>query len=319
VKSAKHFSQLILSRFFNASFVVALFFCECIFLCACGAPGAQESTGLTNSLSTGIAGSAAVVVPVRWADDLNYKTKAEILALRKQYVGEVPALSGGHYEPSEPVFGNIEDHKPWWGLAGRSVWGRGQRSIEGLSEESRFLSNPYLLVGCDPASASIWKNDAITQKDLADPGFPYAWHLKSLTFWPDRTVALAVYLVSEFNQRMFEFKDKLKEPTIVPAFNLVAYNARDFGYNWIWLDEKNSTHIENVNHPAKEPVRITHMFHCGGTCGFAGGCNNMSPMIPAIDRIKYTGLPAKAAIRLWKEKPSSVDQAPDFTFYVILE
>jgi hypothetical protein len=307
--------------FLRRRLTIALLCCHCILLSACGAPRTEESASaiLPNSLSLGIAGSPAIAVPTRWADDLNYKTRAEIIALRKRYVAEVPALCGAAYEPSEPVFGNIEDHKPWWGLAGRSVWGAGQRSIEGLSEESRFLSNPYLLVGCDPASANIWKKDAITKSDLDDPDFPYAWHLKSLSFWPDKKVAQAVYLVSDFNHQMFVFKDKLTTQTIVPAFNLACYNARDFGYNWIWLDEENSSNIENVNHPPKEPVRIIQMFHCGGTCGFAGGCNNMSPMIPAIDRIKYSRLPAKAAVRLWKEKPSSVDQAPDVSFYVILE
>jgi hypothetical protein len=306
-------------KFSNVFLVVALLLGQCAFLCACGAPARVEPEPDKNSLATGRPGSAPVSVPTRWADDLNYKTKEEILALRKQYVSEIPTLSGGHYEPSQPVFGSIEDRKPWWGLAGRSVWGRGQRSIEGLAEESRFLSNPYLLVGADPASANIWKKDAITQQDLDNPNFPYAWHLKSLSYWPDRNVAQAEYLVSEFNQHMYDFRDKLIAQTIVPAFNLVGYNARDFGYDWIWLDEKNSSHIENVNHPPKEAVRITHMFHCGGTCGYPGGCNNMSPIIPAIDRIKYTGLPARAAIRLWRQKPASVEQAADFSFYILLE
>jgi hypothetical protein len=118
---------------------------------------------------------------------------------------------------------------------------------------------------------------------------------------------------------MYNYRKKLITPLIVPAFNLVAYNARDLGYSYIWLDEKHSTRIENVNHPKPEPVAITQMFHCGGTCGYAGGCNNMSPMIPAIDRIKYTGLPARAAVRLWRQKPTTVEAAPDMTFYIILE
>jgi hypothetical protein len=304
------------------SYAIAIALCECLFLSACGESNSSSSfqpVSNSNSLQLGVQGTPPIAIPTRWADDLNYKTRAEIIALRKQYVTQVPTLVGTGYEPSEPVFGSIEDNKPWWGLAGRSVWGRGQRSIEGLAEESRFMSNPYLLVGCDPASANIWKKEAITKTDLDDPNFPYAWHLKSLSFWPDKKVAQAVYLVSEFNHQMFLFKDKLTTQKIVPGFNLVAYNARDFGYNWIWLDEENSTNIENVNHPPKEPVRITQMFHCGGTCGFAGGCNNMSPMIPAIDRIKYSKLPAKAAVRLWKERPSNVDQAPDVSFYIILE
>ena len=258
-------------------------------------------------------------MPTRWADDYNYKTKAEILAMRTRYVQEVPQLFASPYQPSTPIFTAIEDRKPWWGLAGRSVWGRGMRSIEGLSEESRFVSNPFVLVGADPASANVWSPDKITKEDLGDVNFPYAWHLKTVTWWPAKNEAEAVYLASEFNAHMFEFKDKLKLQTIVPGFTLVAYNARDFGYNYIWMDEKHSTNIVNVNRPPEEAVRITQMFHCGGTCGFAGGCNNMSPRMTAIDCIKYTNLPARAVVRLWKQKPANVNRAPDFTFYVVLE
>ena len=295
----------------------------CLTIAACSADNAtmQQSQASENQLAVGKSAkfSGEISVPTRWADDYNYRTRSELLELRKRYVMEVPTLLAGSYVPLPPIFQAIEDHKPWWGLAGRSVWGRGTRSIEGLSEESRFMSNPYVLAGADPASANIWNKDKITATDLTNENFPYAWHIKSLKWRPQESMAEVVYLVSEFNDHMNDFRDKLLEQTIVPAFNIAAYNARDFGYNYIWLDEKGSQNIVNVNHPAPEAAQIVQMIHCGGTCGYAGGCNNMSPHMKAIDCVKYTNLPARAKVLLWKQRPASVTQPPDLTFYISLE
>ncbi len=291
-----------------------------ILLAACGVSKSSNSAS-DNALAVGPASktSDSILIPTSFAENYNFKSKAEIYKLRASHVQEQPVLLGSEYSPRSSVFDLIEDNKPWWGLAGRSVWGPGQRSIEGLAEESRFLSNPFLLVGADPASAAIWNQDKITRDDLDNSNFPYAWRLKKLNWLPAQSKAEATYLVSDFNQALYIYRDKLKEPSIIPAFNLVAYNARDFGYDYIWLDEKTSTNIINSNHPAREPIKILQMIHCGGTCGFPGGCNNMSPSMPAIDRVKYTKLPAKATIRLWKNKPSSVDNVADFLFELNLE
>jgi hypothetical protein len=295
----------------------------CLTIAACSAENSSSSRNQDgeNKLAVGKAAkvNGEISVPTRWADEYNYHTRAEILDLRKRYVAEVPTLLAAPYVPLAPIFQAIEDRKPWWGLAGRSVWGRGQRSIEGLAEESRFMSNPYLLAGADPASANIWNKDKITADDLANPDFPYAWHIKSLHWRPQESMAEVIYLVSEFNDHMNDFREKLLEQSIVPAFNIAAYNARDFGYNYIWLDEKSSQNIVNVNHPAPEAAQIVQMIHCGGTCGYVGNCNNMSPHMKSIDCIKYTSLPARAKVLLWKEKPGSITQTPDFIFYITLE
>ncbi len=255
---------------------------------------------------------------VRFADDYNFRARAEVFELRRNYVKQTPQLLYGSYEPYAKVFGAIVSRKPWWGIKGRSVWGPGKRSIEGAAEESRFLSNPYLLVGADPASAEIWKPEAITDQELDKPDFPYAWHIKSLTYWPRKSYATAVYDVTAWLNGVVVLQDKMKEQVVVPGFSLVAYNARDFGFNYIWLEEKESNNIENTAHPT-EPTQITQMIHCGGTCHYPGGCNNMSPSIPSIDRIKYNGLPAKAVIKLWREKPSKADQPADMNFTIELE
>jgi hypothetical protein len=257
-------------------------------------------------------------IPLRDPENYNFKSREEILELRRKYVNLTPQLVLGTYTPSE-WFSAIEDGKPWWGLAGRSVWGRGEKSIEGPAEESRFLSNPLLLVGADPASAAIFKPSAIQPSDLQSADFPYAWKPTKLIYWPDKKLARVVYAVSVFNEQLFKWRDKLIKPIIYPAFSLVAYNARDFGLHYIFLDETKSMNVENYAKPKAEPVLIGQMIHCGGTCGYKGGCNNMSPQTLSIDRIKYTKLPARAYIKLWKDKPDSVTKPADMVFMVDLE
>jgi hypothetical protein len=101
-------------------------------------------------------------------------------------------------------------------------------------------------------------------------------------------------------------------------FALVGYNARDFGYHWLWVDPELSSNIQCVMEP-KSATEIRQFIHCGGSCGYPGGCNNMSPGIAELDRMRYTALPAMAYIQLWKNKPSNVQDPPDLTFILRLE
>src|SRR5271156_3267890 len=117
--------------------------------CAWSQDTAKDVSAHANALNIGQSSGpegadAPIEVPVRFAEDYNFRPRAEIFQLRQNYVKQTPQLLSGDYMPYAKVFGAIESNKPWWGIAGRSVWGPGQRSIEGPSEESRFLSNPYL-------------------------------------------------------------------------------------------------------------------------------------------------------------------------------
>jgi hypothetical protein len=238
--------------------------------------------------------------------------------VRAASVAQFPNLLAKPYSPQPEVFNLIEDNKPWWGMRGEAIWGEGQRSIEGLSEESRFILNPFLLVAANAWTFTMWKPDKTTTEDLDNPKFPYNWLPSAIRLWPAKSMGEVVYPVSVFNDQMYEFRDKLKDQKIVPKFALVAYNARDFGYNWLWVNPKESSNIDCL-HKMDEPVHIRQMIHCGGSCGYPGGCNNMSPSMPIIDEIAYGALPAKAYVELWKEKPSDVSQQPDMVFVINLE
>jgi hypothetical protein len=255
-----------------------------------------------------------IEVPINPLGDLNFKSRADILAWRTQYLYKSPALLSGPYSPLPEIFDQIEDNRPWWGVHGAFVWGAGQKSIEGPAEESRFILNPLLLVGANPNSAEIWNQEAITQEDLADPSFPFCWLAKSLKWYPNQALVQATYDVTAFNKDLEARKSKLTaSPSDVNRFGLIAYNARDFGFNYIYLDTKKSINV-TADESNNDPVQIVQMIHCGGTCQYPGGCNNMSPAMPAIDYFRFSELPARANIRLWRNRPGSTDEKPDLTY-----
>ena len=74
--------------------------------------------------------------------ELDFKTKDDIYRIRREYVFQYPQLVQADYRPEESVFGQIVDNKPWWGIAGHFYYGSGKNSIEGPSEESRFIVTP---------------------------------------------------------------------------------------------------------------------------------------------------------------------------------
>lgn len=260
-------------------------------------------------------GTALQINPIQ---DLNYKSKLDILNMRANAINVYRALLIGQYNATPAVFGEITDGKPWWGMAGQYIWGEGPRSIEGMSEESRFILNPFLLVGANPWTAMIWNKEKITEDDLRRYDFPYTWLPQSLRFWPSAKMGQVVYDVTGYNQRLRQYADKIEKGDENNHFGLVAYNARDFGYDYMFISPTQSANIENTD-KNKDVVQIRHYIHTGDSSKYPGGCNNMSPAMAQIDDIVYTKLPARATVYLWKQRPPSVTAKPDLTFVVDLK
>lgn len=235
--------------------------------------------------------------------------------MRQQAVSRSAQLLRTPYDPHDKVFDQIEDNKPWWGMAGEAVYGRGMDSIKGLSEESRFVLNPFMLVACNPATLGIWNRSLLTERELNDPRFPFYWMPESLRYSPRSQSAELTYNISNYLRDVMSRKALAADASQLRQFSLVAYNARDMGYQYIYLDTRRSTAVENDNHP-NEPTFISQFIHCGGTCGYPGNCNNMSPFIREIDRCRLNKLPARAVIYLWKEQPESIGSKPDFTYII---
>jgi hypothetical protein len=251
------------------------------------------------------------------AIELDWMTRADVLELRREAVYRYPDLIVGDYQPSEAVFGQIEDGLPWWGFKGQ-YFGSGSRSIEGPAEESRYIMNPYLLVAANTwLSGAMWGGTRITWDDLDSPDFPYYCLPESLWWWPKEAHAEVVYPVSRCLDRKNQW---VIEPQSASSaiFDLVAYNARDMNLNYMYVAYADSLNIFKDDPPGK-PYTIPQYIHRGQSCGYPGGCNNMSPSCPEIQHISIEALPAQTTIWLWERKPLSVERPPDMTFVIRFE
>jgi len=273
----------------------------------------EYATTIHYALNATVKGSAlpkkplqkAVHMAINPSIELDYKSKAEIYEIRKKYVNQYPELAPKYYKPSEAVFGQIVNGKPWLGEVGASINGFGLKVIEGMSEEARYLVNPYLLVAVD--SMYMFSCDRhFARNTLA---YPIALEM----FWESRTVVHAYFDVSTFIDRTIRCNYNSSQ---LDKLFLIAYNARDFGYNYLGVDLAQS---ENILHfgATGTPAHIKQFIHLGDNCGHYSGCNNMSPAQPELF-MPYTKLPAKAHVKLWKKKPRSINDTADFTFVIYM-
>lgn len=221
--------------------------------------------------------------------EFDFLSKAEVLKRRVDAVQEYPGLIADEYTPSEAVFGQIVDGLPWWGIMGQFYYGSGEKSIEGASEESRFMLNPYLLVAAD----FYGRSDQL-------PNAPLYCAPSRLHWEPAAANADAYY-------------DGACAAQMNGLFDLIVYNARDMNLNYVYVSYADSENVAKSDPPAYA-YAIPQFIHQGGSCGYPGGCNNMSPPTPEIDGLALTGLPAKVVTWLWRARPASVAQPPDMVF-----
>jgi len=256
-----------------------------------------------NKLKIGETGKEeAVDIEVEPATELDFKSRAEIFGLRTEAINKYSQLSQGGYQPSKEVFGRVEDGAPWWGLTG-IFYGSGEKSIEGPSEHSISIMNPYLLVV--PQYWVSWNPAMVSANDLGSDMYPVYCQARSLRWYPRESRAEAAY-------------DAACASRMPGVIDLMAYNAKDFGLNYIYVSYRDSINISKENAPAAA-YKNPQFLHRGGSCGYPGGCNNVSPATPPIDDIKIEGFPAKIVIWLWQADPKTVEKPPDMTFIMRFE
>ena len=158
-------------------------------------------------------------IPIADMQEFDLAAKAHIYALRTKEVERYAFLLRKPYAISEAVFGPIEGQKAWWGILGISYFGNGPKSINGPSEESRFILNPYLLVALSEAFAFSVNNASLSPAAVYPRPVSLAWDT-------DKNYAKAVYDLGGYFRLAKRYKFRSPE---VNTFELVAYNARDLG------------------------------------------------------------------------------------------
>jgi hypothetical protein len=259
-------------------------------------------------------------IPATGLTRLNGISMAQLYKIRTDAVIHYKQLLADTYEPNDAIFGGCESNKPWWGILGMQGYGPGQHAIDGPAKESVYILNPYRLVSAELSNANgdsinaIWNPAKMTEANKKDASFPYMWEAGPVLFNAAKTEAEVTYEVSNYIERSGKLKNLKFEPLKeIKTFSLIAYNARDFGYHFMYLDPQKSLAIKRW--PASA-VQLTQMLHCGGSCGYPGGCNNMSPYTRELDRNALLKLPARAYLKLWKDEPESVGNPADFTFII---
>lgn len=237
---------------------------------------------------------------------LSYKSKQEIYNIRKNAVKK-SIFNYDNYEPSEEVFGQIQDNKPWISMNSCLSIDNKKSSITGNSEEARFILNPSALVQIN-FPFSNWCEPDQTKLHL---------HLKDIKYQKDKNEIIVTY-------------EKLNQETLSnnSYFTFCGINARDLGYKYAFIDlEKSTYNLQFVNtyNISTNITEFQDFLHTGGSCGHESGCNNASPSQPMLDFENSHKQNApyeynkEIYIKLWKNKPLSPSDKPDIVERIIIE
>ncbi|MBN1315832.1 MAG: hypothetical protein JXA42_10200 [Anaerolineales bacterium] len=276
---------------------------------------------LAISYQSSLAVDESVEVVLQPPVELDSMTRKEVLELRRQAVNRYPELLAGPYRPSDAVFKQIEDGRPWWGIPGEFYYGPGEQSILGASEESRFILNPFLLAaaefyqssGMDGIGMWDWDKARIPGQDLDRAGIPYYCPPQDLSWQPGNSYAQVTF---DLTSCLAQINRWLANPCTLDnlTFFITAYNARDLNLNYLQLVQTDSQNVA-LAEPFDAPIPETEFIHQGGSCQYPGGCNNASPYVPQLNDLSLEALPARLVIYLWKDEPDFERlSSPDLRF-----
>jgi hypothetical protein len=127
----------------------------------------------------------------------------------------------------------------------------------------------------------------------------------------DCSFAKAKYAVKNFWARLNQCHDPTANEHQV---YLSTYNAQDFGFRYLYIVPEKSRNIL-ISKANSQITRLSQFIHCGGSCGYPGGCNNMSPNQENL-LIRVNSVPAFLTIKLWKNEPKNSDQSADMEFTI---
>ncbi len=259
-----------------------------------------------NELNFDAFGAQEQHVKIEPLAEFNFKSSQYILDLRKEILDKNPGFLLGPYVPSQKIFGPMQSGKPWWGMYGYFTGGGTKESIVGPAEESRFILNPFILFGVREPAA--WRSPYSPQEEDE-----YYIRPTALVYGPGPQ-ARASFAVSNHFSYLIRYNYGNAEKRDI---TLVGYNANDLGFQF-WTIELDKSQNINWKYKGANPHPFKELIHVGGSCGYPGGCNNLSPFIHE-QIIEIVDFPANAAIKLWRTKPRSVQVPADFSFTMNFE
>lgn len=236
-------------------------------------------------------------IPINPMSDLNFKTKDEIYSLRKSFV-EKTMFKNKKYVPSEDVFGQIADKKPWLGIQALTCSGKGPNANKGLSEESRYINNPTMLIGLDRVSFDDKPKNMCSVVDYLMP--------VKINYSKDENTIKVIFEVSEYRG------------DLGTEFLLKGLNAKDLGFKYAYADKtENVVFLQQDKNISTDYHMFKDFIHLGTVCGVKGGCNNGSPFQKELNYtvMKY---PATIHFKLWKKIPKNKEMPADINYLIIM-
>ena len=251
------------------------------------------------------------VLKINQPSEYNYMSKAQIYKLRERYVKD-SLFKTENYKPSEEVFGQIVDGKPWWGLipcGELNYTGDYHERIEGDSKVSVQMNNPNALVGLNmPFLPWALDNNQEFCTNEYSKFIPI-----SLQHNPKNNLIIAKY---EITEPFLKYKVNINSKSERTPIQLSGLNALDFGYKYVWAFDSKNIKMFNENNVLDDVKMFRDYVHLGGSCKYEGGCNNISPMQNDL-MITITDIPAEIDLKLWKKEPINKYSKADIYYKII--
>lgn len=295
------------SRLHNCAKQLALLFSSIVLISSCSGGSGGGDQG--NALDVGFHTKAPESVSITLNGLMNYNGKSaeELYALRSRTVAKYSELVPGTYKPSSSVF-TIDGKNPWWGIRGYMFRGRNISSTDGMSRESVFFGNPLVLVCPEFYGTNMhWSPQRFPKDEDFVNVFPTYLQPQSVKIFPKEQREEVVYDVMHYYNDVKAMMDG-NWPISEIAFDIFAYNARDFGYNYLYIEPNKSSNISKM---PPDVIAIEQVLGTKTRDSCAPSCNDI--ITPdALIGYKLKNLPAKCHILLWKSKPASHVTPEDF-------
>lgn len=237
-------------------------------------------------------------IPINPMSDLNNKTKKEICAQRKFFV-EKTIFKNRSYKPSESVFGKIADNKPWLGIEALTCSGNGPEANKGLSEESRYINNPTMLIGLDRLNFDDKPKKFCSVVDYLMPS--------KINYSKEDNTIKVIFEVSAYRGDLGK------------NFLLKGLNAKDLGFKYAYADRVNKlTFLQPDKNISTNVHEFKDFIQLGNVCGVKGGCNNGAPFQKELN-FTVMDYPASMHFKLWKNLPKNKEDKADINYLIILK
>ena len=249
-------------------------------------------------------------IQVNQARELDSLNTKQIFKIRESMLKEYPILKQEKEDSSKIAAFYLMKHKsPWVGVKGSMCYGGNSSLItEGVSAESRFIDNPFALIGIEENNTlNLLKNKGNCPSSY--------FYLKKLSYDDETKTFDAIYNISDHIKNIKKFSIK-KSLIVGTSFN--GLNAHAFNINYAKAVKMRNIVFETTPNISTNVFKFKDYIFFSTTCKYRNGCN-ISRSYQAQLSFKTTKLPADITFHLWRLDPLGIETEPDIIFNIHIE